>query len=331
MAARGDANADVVATVAFAYGQLKDADAVGWLGDEMSGPAVPAAVAREAARSLGKIRSPEARAALVRYLGEAPMTAATLSVAGEALLSLGRFAAPIDLAAVVRWTHSTDIEVRWRAAWALYRPRDLAAVPELLRLSRDASGDVRLWACRGLGVPPPPAPASGRGPAATPAPAAIPPSAQLSEPARAQASSRLREALTDSDRRVRTEALCVRSRRTTTTRLLERCWRLWIRLTPGSRCPRLRRLPGFPPELLRPSRDSCAHPPLVDRRRFESRRSRRSRFSPRTPRSIWPPRSFTIRASWLERRPFKRSGASAPTAARALTPRSRPTRTFRIS
>jgi cyclophilin family peptidyl-prolyl cis-trans isomerase/HEAT repeat protein len=210
LAARGDANADVVATVAFAYGQLKDADAVGWLGDEMSGSAVPAVVASEAARSLGKIRSPEARAALVGYLGQAPMTAATSSVVGEALLSLGRFAAPLDLAAVVRWTHSTDAEVRWRATWALYRPRDVAAVPELLRLSRDASGDVRLWACRGLGVPQAPAAPSGRGAAAAPAPPVPPataPADQLSEAARAQASSRLREALADSDRRVRTEAL----------------------------------------------------------------------------------------------------------------------------
>ena len=206
MSVRGDANSDVVATVAFAYGQLKDADAVGWLGEEMSGPAVPAAVAREAARALGKIRSPEARAALVRYLGQARMTAATSSVTGEALLSLGRFPAPIDLAAVVRWTHSADVEVRWRATWALYRPRDVAAVPELLRLSRDSSGDVRLWAARGLGVPPQPAPASGRGAAAT-VPAAMPPSAQLSDADRTQASSRLREALTDPDRRVRTEAL----------------------------------------------------------------------------------------------------------------------------
>src|SRR5580704_18144676 len=85
LAARADADTDVVATVAFAYGQLKDPDAVGWLGDEMSGAAVPPAVAREAARSLGKIRSPEARAALVRYLSQAPMTTATSSVAGEAL------------------------------------------------------------------------------------------------------------------------------------------------------------------------------------------------------------------------------------------------------
>jgi HEAT repeat protein/cyclophilin family peptidyl-prolyl cis-trans isomerase len=204
LAVRADADAEVVATVAFAYGQLKDADAVGWLADEMSGSAVPAAVAREAARSLGKIRSPDARAALVRYLGQAPMTTATSSVAGEALLSLGRFAAPLDLAAVVRWTHSTDAEVRWRATWALYRPRDIAAVPELLRLSRDASGDVRLWATRGLGVPPAPAPPRG---AAPPAPVAAPPAVQLSEADRARASSRLREALTDSDRRVRTEAL----------------------------------------------------------------------------------------------------------------------------
>lgn len=200
--ARGDANADVVASVAFAYGQLKDADAVGWLADEMSGAAVPATVAREAARSLGKIRSPDARAALVGYLGQAPVTVATSSVAGEALLSLGRFAAPLDLAAVVRWTHSTDIEVRWRATWALYRPRDMAAVPELLRLSRDASGDVRFWAARGLGVPPAPVP--GRGATAPPVP---PVASPFSDADRARASSRLREALADSDRRVRTEAL----------------------------------------------------------------------------------------------------------------------------
>src|SRR5580704_11898262 len=50
LAARGDADAEVVATVAFAYGQLKDADAVGWLADEMAGSAVPAVAAREAAR-----------------------------------------------------------------------------------------------------------------------------------------------------------------------------------------------------------------------------------------------------------------------------------------
>ena len=207
-AARGDASADVVATVAFAYGQLKDADAVNWLADEMAGPAVPPAVAREAARSLGKIRSPEARAALVRYLGQAPVTAAASSVAGEALLAVGRFTAPVDptaLAAVVRWSHSTDAEVRWRAVWALYRPRDMAALPDLLRLSRDASGDVRLWATRGLGAPPPPT--AGRGTAATPLPPAPPPAVPFSEADRERASSRLREALTDSDRRVRTEAL----------------------------------------------------------------------------------------------------------------------------
>jgi cyclophilin family peptidyl-prolyl cis-trans isomerase len=132
------------------------------------------------------------------------MTTATSSVAGEALLSLGRFAAPLDLAAVVRWTHSADVEVRWRATWALYRPRDIAADPELLRLSRDASGDVRLWACRGLGVPPPPAPARGAATPVQPVPASTAgvyntdPSPEL---------SRLLEAVTDSDRRVRTEAV----------------------------------------------------------------------------------------------------------------------------
>src|ERR1700733_3445225 len=94
-ASRADADPEVVATVAFAYGQLKDATAVDWLADRLAAPGVPASIAREAARSLGKIRSPEARAALVRYLQQAPVTAASAPVAGEALLSFGRFVGPV--------------------------------------------------------------------------------------------------------------------------------------------------------------------------------------------------------------------------------------------
>src|SRR5262249_36263388 len=123
-AARSDADPRVVGSVAFAYGQLKDATAIDWLAAEMSGTAVPVDVAREAARSLGKIRTPEARGALVKYLTEAAQTKATADVAGEALLSLGRFPAPVDLAAITRWTRYGDDEVRWRATWALFRPRD---------------------------------------------------------------------------------------------------------------------------------------------------------------------------------------------------------------
>ena len=182
---RSDPDIEVVASVAFAAGQLKSADAVAWLGDVLSSPKTPQAVALEAARALGKIRSAEALTALSKYLTEAPATAATAPVVGEALLSIGRFTSPGDLAPIVRWKAATDIEVRWRAAWALFRPRDPAAIPHLLELSRDSSGDVRFWAVRGL------------------APAVIDKSAT----SRAVASALLREAVKDPDRRVRTEAL----------------------------------------------------------------------------------------------------------------------------
>jgi HEAT repeat protein len=37
-------------------------------------------------------------------------------------------------------------EIRWRAAWALFRPRDPASVTHLLKLSADPSAEVRFWA-----------------------------------------------------------------------------------------------------------------------------------------------------------------------------------------
>ena len=182
---RGDPDTEVVASVAFAAGQLKSADAVAWLGEVLSSPKTPQAVALEAARALGKIRSAEALTALSKYLTEAPATAATAPVVGEALLSIGRFTPPGDIAPIVRWKTAAGVEVRWRAAWALFRPRDPAAIPHLLELSKDASGEVRFWAVRGL------------------APAIVDKSAT----SRAVTSARLREAVKDPDRRVRTEAL----------------------------------------------------------------------------------------------------------------------------
>lgn len=185
VSARGDADVEVAATVAFSTGQLKDPDAVPWLAGVLLSPKTPPAGAREAAGALGKIRTPEARAALARYLTDAPATSAAAPVVGEALLAIGRFMPPGDIAPIVRWTTAPDVEVRWRAAWALFRPRDPAALPHLLKLSDDTSGDVRFWAVRGL------------------APAAV----DAAGIDRARASSRLRDAVRDPDRRVRTEAL----------------------------------------------------------------------------------------------------------------------------
>lgn len=183
-AARAEKDPEILATIAFATGQLKDAGAITWLSGLLSAPATPPAAAFEAARALGKIRVPEARAALATYLSGAPMTAAAAPVVGEALLSFGRFG-PGDIAPIVKWLASPNAEVRWRAAWALFRPRDAAAVPHLLRLAADRSPEVRFWAVRGL----------------LPGPVAA---AGLDV---ASAAARLRDAVKDPDRRVRTEAL----------------------------------------------------------------------------------------------------------------------------
>lgn len=189
--AREDADPEIRATVAFSTGQLKDPDAVPWLLELLEVAKTPQAVALEAARALGKIRPPEraneARAALARYLGSAPMpaTAATAPVVGEALLSIGRFPPGGDIAPIVRWITSADVEVRWRAAWALFRPRDPAALPHLLAMTGDKSSEVRFWAVRGL----------------------VPAAVDAAKGDRAVTSARLRAAVRDSDRRVRTEAL----------------------------------------------------------------------------------------------------------------------------
>ncbi|CAN5663267.1 hypothetical protein BH24ACI5_BH24ACI5_22160 [soil metagenome] len=179
--ARKDRDVEVSATAAWAAGQLRDPAAAGWLSELLTAAPTPASIAREAAIALGKIQAPESRAALVRFLTETPAAGARTTVVGEALLSLGRFPADDDVAPIVRWATADGAEVRWRAAWALFRPRTPAALPHLLRLADDRSPDVRFWAVRGL-IP---------HPNVDPAPSA----------------ARLRAAVGDNDRRVRTEAL----------------------------------------------------------------------------------------------------------------------------
>jgi cyclophilin family peptidyl-prolyl cis-trans isomerase len=89
---------------------------------------------------------------------------------------------------LARFAGHTDVEIRWRAAWALFRPRDPAAMPLIMKLVDDTSGDVRFWAVRGL------------------APAMV----GTAGMDRAAATTKLRGlALRDPDRRVRTEALRV--------------------------------------------------------------------------------------------------------------------------
>ena len=111
-------------------------------------------MAFEAARAWEKFgrlsAAAQARAALAKYLSAAPADQRICPVVGEALLAIGRFPPGPDIAPIVRWTASPNVEIRWRAAWALFRPRDPAAVQPLLRLTDDKSPEVRFWAVRGL-------------------------------------------------------------------------------------------------------------------------------------------------------------------------------------
>ena len=184
-AARADADTSVAATAVFGIGQLRDTAAVPLLDSLLAATTTPVTVAFEAARALGKIRTPEARVALARYLGNVRETARIRSVIGEALFAIGRNATRGDIAPIVTFTRSEDEETRWRATWALFRPRDPASVATLMQLSRDRSGLVRSWAIRGLAAP----------------------QVDSSSVSRHDALNLLMAAVRDSDRRARTEAV----------------------------------------------------------------------------------------------------------------------------
>jgi peptidylprolyl isomerase len=150
---RGDADTAVLATVVWATGQLVDTSSIGWLDSLLSKSDTPIGVATEAAGAFGKIRTDDARQKLAHYLTTAAASPSTAPAVREALLSMGRYPRPTDTAAIGRWTKSPDVEIRWRAAWSLFRPRDVAAMPLLLAMSKDSSADVRFWAIRGLSKP----------------------------------------------------------------------------------------------------------------------------------------------------------------------------------
>ena len=150
---RTDADTAVLATVVWATGQLVDTSAVEWIDSLLREESTPVGVATEAAGAFGKIRTGDTRLRLALYLNDAAPGPATAPVVGEALLSIGRHRERGDIRSIERWAKSPDVELRWRAAWALGRPRDPAAVPALLELGRDASPEVRSWALRWLGGP----------------------------------------------------------------------------------------------------------------------------------------------------------------------------------
>ena len=181
-----DADTALAATTVFAVGQLRDTLTIPWFDSLLSNPRTPPFVAAEAACALGKIKTAPARDVLARYLARVNVSPSTRDAIGEALLAIGRSTAASrgDIAPIVRFTSSPDEEIRWRATWALFRPRDPAAVVELLRLSDDRSALVRSWAVRGLVK-------------------SQADSASLGD----RAEARLIAATRDDDRRVRTEAV----------------------------------------------------------------------------------------------------------------------------
>lgn len=153
--ARADADVQVAASVVFATGQLRQADSIDWLASVLGSSATSPVVAREAAQALGKmIRNeparPAARAALLAYLAKATETAASAPVIGEALLAVGRIPGEGEIGPIAKWTTSKNVEVRWRAAWAMSRNRIAGALEHLSPLLADPSADVRNWAVRGF-------------------------------------------------------------------------------------------------------------------------------------------------------------------------------------
>jgi HEAT repeat protein/cyclophilin family peptidyl-prolyl cis-trans isomerase len=144
-----DRDTAVAASVVFAIGQLRDTATIPWLDSLLGGTRTPPTVAGEAATALGKMKTVGARGVLERFLLHGTVGLRNTQAIREALLSIGRTPRG-DIAPIVRWTKSRNEEIRWRATWSLFRPRDPAAVPTLIALSRDRSALVRSWAVRGL-------------------------------------------------------------------------------------------------------------------------------------------------------------------------------------
>ncbi len=182
---RTDADTAVLATVVWATGQLVDTSAVVWLDSLLQGAKTPVGVATEAAGAFGKIRTSDTRMRVSLYLGNAAPSPRTAPVVAEALLAIGRHRDRGSIGSIVRWAQSADVELRWRAAWALFRNRDPAAIPDLMALAKDPSPEVRMWALRGLTGP----------------------RADSSDVGAIGARQAIVEALRDADRRVQTEAV----------------------------------------------------------------------------------------------------------------------------
>jgi len=165
-----DRDTAVAGAAAFAAGVLRDSAAVPILADLLFGSAQARrpTVAAEAATSLGRIATDDAREALRSILERHhvdPATPQALAVARDAVLAASATGGlPPELFA--RWAQSSDAGLRWRAARALAETADPLAVAYLTPLVHDPSVLVRGFAVRGLARLPDPGEAGARPPAA---------------------------------------------------------------------------------------------------------------------------------------------------------------------
>jgi cyclophilin family peptidyl-prolyl cis-trans isomerase/HEAT repeat protein len=150
-----DPDTSVRATSAFALGQFGDTAAVATLAALLDAEARIRAptVAAEAAHALGKLRSAEAARTLTSLLASVPVAAGRFPAIEEALLAVWRHPREPDPSPILRWTHAPDPELRWRAAYAVVRRPDPAAVSRLVQLADDPDARVRAMAVRGLAAP----------------------------------------------------------------------------------------------------------------------------------------------------------------------------------
>ncbi|HEX2081364.1 MAG TPA: peptidylprolyl isomerase [Longimicrobium sp.] len=151
-----DEDTSVAATAAFALGQIADSAAVPLLAPHADPAAIatrPTVVA-EVAYALGKIRHPQARAALERLLQTAGVSGpGDSSPIGHALLAVWRQGRPTPVLAIDPWIRHVDPEIRWRAAYALARRPEPGAAATLFTMAAEPEPLVRSFVARGLTAP----------------------------------------------------------------------------------------------------------------------------------------------------------------------------------
>ncbi|WP_420124980.1 peptidylprolyl isomerase [Longimicrobium sp.] len=150
------ADTSVAAAAAFALGQIADTTAVPLLvpyADPARAATAPT-VGTEVAYALGKIRHPQARAALedlLRTLDDEGI--GNNLVTAAALLSIWRQGRPVPVSVIEPWLRHADPGIRWRAAYALARRPEPATAAALFTVIADPDPLVRSFAVRAITGP----------------------------------------------------------------------------------------------------------------------------------------------------------------------------------